>query len=412
MFFPIFSVSAFLLSFELHFSASACPALCKCYTEEVIHCNNLGLTALPEDITASATYLNQAGNLLCILSFNYFHLVPSIQTLWLNHNNLTFLYPGTFVALTDLRNLNLSANSRLTYLHAYTFQGLSNLISLDVSHCNIFEIHPLVFSHLVSLEILDVTSNKMRYIPHALSKVPNITRLSLEKNNIEAIGKNSLMFQTSLHTLNLRKNRIWVIQGEAFIHLNELRNLNLGHNNISDLPNQLIEGLIHLKTMYLEANRITAIRCPFSSLINLKKLYLNNNRIVYISRNTFSSLKELEFLHLSRNHLASIPHPLFLRLPKLRHIFLSYNSWNCDCDMGWLAQWNASYRGVLEGLHCSLAASRATKATGFSPNSSQCTLRPDETKDACEETPTNTAQRQRFSAASLVLTCTLVLFCF
>ncbi|KAJ1198541.1 hypothetical protein NDU88_002380 [Pleurodeles waltl] len=249
----------------------------------------------------------------------------------------------------------------------------------------------------------------MRYIPQAFATLPNISRLSLEKNNIEAVGRNSFASQASLRALNLRKNRIWVIQKEAFINLNKLIVLNLGHNNISDLPNQLFEGLIRLKTMHLEANRLRAIHCAFSSLPCLRKLYLNNNHVAHIARNAFASLKQLEFLHLSRNFLTSIPHPLFGRLPKLRYVFLSHNPWKCDCNMDWLTRWNASYRGVVEGLHCaSLTAVGQTAPNLLSRELLSCSAAPEETGDeACEETPWGTAHQPR--ATSLVFVVMFIL---
>ncbi|NWR12531.1 NYX protein, partial [Paradoxornis webbianus] len=125
-----------------------------------------------------------------------------------------FLTPGTFHTLSRLQELHLSRNSRLTYLHANTFRGLLNLISLDLSHCNIFEIHPLLFSHLPSLERLDLASNNMRYVPQAFRNLSSLTRLNLYLNN----------------------NQISSISDSAFLYLNKLHFLHLSRNNLSSLP--------------------------------------------------------------------------------------------------------------------------------------------------------------------------------
>ncbi|KAM4696121.1 uncharacterized protein WCC33_014857 [Rhinophrynus dorsalis] len=359
--FPIFLSGCFLVELMGEkLTNFTCPRMCHCSSEADIHCDNIGLKSLPPDIPSSAVSLNLAGNLLQILTFNTFRNTPSLEMLQINQNSLTFLYPGAFIALCNLKELNLSKNSRLTYLHAHTFKGLFNLISLDLSHCNIFEIHPLVFSHLLSLETLDLASNNVRYIPQAFRKLHNITKLSLENNHIEAIGRNSFRNQQALQILNLRRNRIWVIQNDAFNQLNKLHVLNLGHNSISHLPNQLFSGLIHLKIMYLEANKIVRINCSFNSLVNLKKLHLNNNRITHITRNAFVSLTQLQLLHLSKNNLTTIPSHLFKYMPKLSHVFLSFNPWSCDCSMAWIAHWLISYDGLIKGLHCIYALSHTT----------------------------------------------------
>ncbi|KAM9324024.1 uncharacterized protein PAF06_000009 [Gastrophryne carolinensis] len=354
------------------FSNFTCPRLCHCSSDYDIYCEKIELEDVPPDLPSAAISLNLAGNQIRILPFDVFQAVPFLQMLWLNQNSLTFLYPGAFIALNNLKELNLSKNSKLTYLHAHTFRGLTNLASLDLSHCNLFDIHPFLFSHLPSLAHLSLAFNKIHYVPQALRKLCNITRLSMENNLIEAVGKNNFKNQQALQALNLRRNRIWAIQDEAFKQLNNLSVLNLGHNSLSHLPNQLFNGLGQLRIMYLEANRIVKINCSFNRLINLKKLHLNNNRITHITRNAFSDLKQLQFLHLSKNNLTSIPHFLFSYMPKLRSVSLSFNPWNCDCSMAWIANWMVDYKGTIQGLNCVFAMSYRTTSEVFTHKGVTC----------------------------------------
>ncbi|XP_018412204.1 PREDICTED: nyctalopin-like [Nanorana parkeri] len=367
-----------------------CPSLCKCSADHDIYCNKMGIEDLPPDLPPSAVTLNLAVNQIRILHFDAFKVVPSLQMLWLNQNNLTFLYPGVFIALNNLKELNLSKNQRLTYLHAHTFRGLSSLVSLDLSHCNIFEIHPFVFTHLPSLEVLSLASNKIHYVPQALRKLHNVTRLSMENNFIEAIGKNSFKNQQALQALNLRRNQIWAIQHEAFNQLNKLSVLNLGHNSLSHLPNQLFSGLDELRIMYLEANRIVKINCSFNRLVNLKKLHLNNNLITHITRNAFSNLKQLQFLHLNKNSLTSVPSYLFLQMPNLKSVFLSFNPWSCDCSMAWIATWMVDYKGIVQGLNCVFALSYRTNSEIFTGKGVTC-FHEDITEEQCVESSTDSA---------------------
>ncbi|XP_068105667.1 nyctalopin-like [Hyperolius riggenbachi] len=372
------------------FSNFSCPSLCQCSSDYDIYCYNLGIEDLPPDLPTSAVSLNLAGNHLRILHFDAFRAVPSLQILWLNENNLTFLYPGVFIALSNLKEINLSKNPRLSYLHINTFRGLSSLASLDLSYCNIYEVHPFVFSHLPSLEVLNLASNKLHYVPQALRKLRNITRLSMENNLLEAIGKNSFKCQQSLQALNLRRNRIRAIQGEAFNQLNKLSVLNLGHNSLSHLPNQLFSGLDELRIMYLEANKIVKINCSFNRLVNLKKLHLNNNYIMQITHNAFSDLKQLQFLHLSKNSLTTLPTNLFLFMPKLKSVFLSLNPWSCDCSMAWIANWMVDYKGAIQGLNCVFAMSYRTTTEVFTHKGVSC-YPEQSTEDTCVESLVDSA---------------------
>ncbi|XP_048721466.2 uncharacterized protein LOC125643218 [Caretta caretta] len=394
MFFLIISLFTCAARIGRGVNVSTCPSVCKCSPDDTIHCNKAGLTTLPAELAASVVSLNLSNNLLRILTANTFRNLTVLRSLWLDRNNLTFLYPGTFSALSNLRELDLGWNSRLTHLHANTFRGLSSLISLDLSSCNIFEIHPLVFSYLLSLQVLDLTSNNLRYIPQAFRSLSSLTRLSLERNHIEAIGRDSLRDLKALYELNLRKNRIWRIQNDAFATLNRLGVLDLGHNRISDLPNQLFNGLIQLKTMHLEANRITRVNCSFNRLLNLRKLYLNNNHISSISHAAFSHLKKLQFLHLNKNNLRSLPKRLLAELPKLKYVFLSHNPWNCDCKMLWFPTWIATYEGAVEGMQCAFTVLHNQTLLDVFTHSEliSCSVPPGlASADRCEETDVNTA---------------------
>ncbi|XP_038271109.1 LOW QUALITY PROTEIN: nyctalopin-like [Dermochelys coriacea] len=374
-------------------NVSACPSVCKCSPDDTIHCNKAGLRALPAELAASVVSLNLSNNLLRILTANTFRNLTFLHSLWLDRNNLTFLYPGTFSVFSNLQELDLSWNSRLT-LHANTFRGLSNLINLDLSSCNIFKIHPLVFLYLLSLQVLDLTSNNLCYIPQAFRSLSSLTRLSLERNHIEAIGRDSLKDLKALYELNLWKNRIWMIQNDAFAMLNRLGVLDLGHNHISDLPNKLFNGLIQLKTMHLEASRITRVNCSFNCLLNLRKLYLNHHHISSISHTAFSNLKKLQFLHLNKNNLSSLPKHLLAELPKLKYVFLSHNPWNCDCKMLWFPTWIATYEGAVEGMQCAFTVLHNQTLLDVFTHSEliSCSIPPGlASADKCEETDVNTA---------------------
>uniref|UniRef100_A0A8D2N459 Uncharacterized protein n=1 Tax=Zonotrichia albicollis TaxID=44394 RepID=A0A8D2N459_ZONAL len=159
--------------------SNSCPSMCKCTSEETILCNRAGLKT-------NLTFLH---------------------SLWLDGNNLTFLTPGTFHALSRLQELHLSRNSRLTYLHANTFRGLLNLISLDLSH-----------------------SNRITAVDCTFRQLLNLRNLYLNNNQISSISDS------------------------AFLRLNKLHFLHLSRNNLSSLPVGLFSSLPRLRYVFLSHN--------------------------------------------------------------------------------------------------------------------------------------------------------------
>ncbi|KAM8800013.1 uncharacterized protein ACNFOS_006394 [Eudromia elegans] len=337
--------------------SARCPHACRCAPGTATRCGRAGLGAL----AASTVSLNLSHNSLRMLSPSAFGNLTSLRRLWLDGNSLTFLAPGTFEALGQLRELHLGGNGRLTALHPNAFRGLRNLTSLDLSRCNVFEIHPLLFSHLPSLRRLDLASNHMRYVPQAFGNLSELATLSLEGNHIEAVGRDSLRDLGSLQELNLRRNRIWTIQAGAFAKLLRLGVLNLGHNHIAHLPNRLFDGLIQLRTLHLEANRLTGIGCTLGQLPNLRSLYLNNNQLSSLARSAFARSAKLHLLHLSKNNLSSLPAGLLAELPRLKHLFLSRNPWRCDCSLFWTLRRPA---GSVQGLPCTFPPPGLLRADG------------------------------------------------
>uniref|UniRef100_A0A8C3NBF4 Uncharacterized protein n=1 Tax=Geospiza parvula TaxID=87175 RepID=A0A8C3NBF4_GEOPR len=167
--------------------SNSCPSMCKCTPEETILCNRAGLKTLPGEIAPSTISLNLSNNYLRILNTNTFRNLTFLHSLWLDGNNLTFLTPGTFHALSRLQELHLSRNSRLTYLHANTFRGLLNLISLDLNlylnNNQISSISNSAFLYLNKLHFLHLSRNNLSSLPVGLfSSLPRLRYVFLSHN--------------------------------------------------------------------------------------------------------------------------------------------------------------------------------------------------------------------------------------
>lgn len=98
--------------------------------------------------------------------------------------------------------------------------------------------------------------------------------------------------------------------------------LNLHGNQITDLTYGL-DHLVHLETLDISSNQISAINIPKG--LNISMLYLQNNRISILHPWAFQNITNLNELNLANNGLTHIEHNSFTGIQNLQHLNLSYN---------------------------------------------------------------------------------------
>lgn len=76
----------------------ACPVSCSCTQEKScsVLCDRSGLAELPKEFPCEASALNLDKNRLKFLSERAFGTLPSLKSLSLDHNNISFITPGAF----------------------------------------------------------------------------------------------------------------------------------------------------------------------------------------------------------------------------------------------------------------------------------------------------------------------------
>lgn len=105
----------------------------------------------------------------------------------------------------------------------------------------------------------------------------------------------------NLLELNLSHNKISFLP-DTFLLLINLSNLRLDHNEIDIIPEKFADCLYNLQDLSLNHNKIKKIPWNFNKLRQLKIVHLNNNQIDYIP-NTFGEL-HLEDMSLHNNPLS------------------------------------------------------------------------------------------------------------
>ncbi|KAG7273371.1 hypothetical protein CRUP_022914 [Coryphaenoides rupestris] len=258
--------------------------------ELILDGNNL--TKLPALLPASLVELKINDNKLSGLTPSSFKGLSKLLTLELEDNHfhdgnvspLTFRPLRKLVYLrlddnrfrgipsglpTSLQELHLSDN-KIEVVHAGMLNKTVHLRVLDLSHNRIREdrIAPRAWIHLLKLESLDLSHNKLVHVPSFLP--PGLRQLTLHHNQIE------------------------LIPGYVFGHLRPgLDSLHLSHNRLQDHgidPVSFVGLSASLAELLLDHNQLHSVPRGLLQLRNLQHLRLNNNLISYVPMNSLCDM--------------------------------------------------------------------------------------------------------------------------
>lgn len=194
------------------------------------------------------------------------------------------------------------------------------VLEFDVSNGKLTSIGKDVLQPLTSLETLDVRRNSLHSMPENICEIP-LKTLYFMRNSLTSISfheqfcakvQMNVIRQTLLY-LDLSANKLEWVPGEMF-NLISLTTLNLSHNQISDLK--------------WGKDQVTGVERGWKhGLLSLVHLNLSDNKITDLGYLpvALSGCKRLQTLQLNNNHLYHIPLELGL-LTQLNTIDLNGNS--------------------------------------------------------------------------------------
>ncbi|XP_037634665.1 slit homolog 3 protein [Sebastes umbrosus] len=227
---------------------SPCPPGCCCPRPGfLVLCESLGLSSLPRSVPLSTSALSVARNQLC----NVDHLLrpfSDLQELSLSHNLLARFPRGLPPSLESL----LLQENRITYITSGALRQLGNLTRLDLEDNRIRAIQPGALQGLNKLQVLTLKGNKLTSLP--LNLPPSLTHLDLSANCISVLDLPSLSALVNLQVLKINSNCLRSVPERAFDGLPRLRSVDLANNlwvcecDILYLYRWLLSGRLRMAT--------------------------------------------------------------------------------------------------------------------------------------------------------------------
>ncbi|XP_063792386.1 extracellular matrix protein 2-like isoform X2 [Pseudophryne corroboree] len=270
--------------------------------------NKLDDSGLSFDVFKNLTKLkrlNLDGNQLTVLPL----LPSSIQELKVNDNNLKELNRHSFRGLSNLLTLEMEGNGfHDGNVSPLTFKPLKKLIYLRLDR-NRFRAIPSGLP--ATVQELHLDSNHIEVVSEGiLNKTLNLSTIVLSKNRLQEdrIAPRAWIHLMNVESLDLSHNRL--VHVPSFLPRG-LKQLILHHNQIELIPGYVFAHMkpglefLHLSHNNLRDDSIHAVSF-FGLYKSLNELLLDNNNLQTIPRGILN-LKSLQVLRLSFNKIRYVP---------------------------------------------------------------------------------------------------------
>jgi len=234
------------------------------------------------------TFLNMSSTDLW--EFPDLQRAKKLQFLYLSNNRIHTI-PKWLSQLSDLQVLNLSNNNLIQDLPISTFP--SGLRQLIISRCGQTRFPPI--RNLTQLEVLDISRNKIPFVPRWIKHF------------------------NRLHCLNLSHNPLHLRSEMA--RLTQLHTLNLSYTKLDYLP-RWIKNLKALKSLHLDGNYFNYVPLNLRDCTQLEELHMAHTPLLAIP-SWIIRLNSLSVIDFSETHLYNVPWDhLFPLLPRLRALYV------------------------------------------------------------------------------------------
>ncbi|XP_026484422.1 leucine-rich repeat-containing protein 57-like [Vanessa tameamea] len=173
--------------------------------------------------------------------------------------------------------------------------------------------------------VLQISNHKLKEIPEEVfTLAEQLRNLDLSKNKIPYIPEDMSMFKF-LKQLNVSTNMIHILP-ESLANLKKLELLNVSFNSLTCLPSTF-SGLTNLKQIYLNNNKFKVFPKELLGLPNIEVVDLSNNKMTEIPTG-MSKFYAVEF-NVSQNEISVLSEDLY-QAPRLKILRLEENCLSLD----------------------------------------------------------------------------------
>ncbi|PWA98921.1 leucine-rich repeat protein [Artemisia annua] len=289
--------------------------------------------------------------------FQVINTLPSLAELHLKESNLLDFHPHVpCLNITSLLLLDLSSYMVTNSLMPQWIFSINSLVSLDLSLCNfngrISGSSAYSFRNLTSLKWLHVSQNNFMNSSLVLKELStgigsNLLSLDISGCDISSTTLDSLHNLTSLLSLDLASNKLTNMIPKSLGNLCNLRDINLSENKFQNISlTYLLESFLRCKSPSLESLSISSsglsghLPDQLGQLIHMKHLKFPYNDISGTIPDSIGRLSSLEVLDLTGNQLNGSLPDLIGRFSLLKRLLLSYNQFdgNLPTSLGQLSK--------------------------------------------------------------------------
>ncbi|XP_072046269.1 uncharacterized protein [Amphiura filiformis] len=257
-----------------------------------------------EERVPSLVTLELSSNLMTFLLSGTFSNVSTLQYLYLGSNRIVAIEDGAFPQ--DIRTIGLNDNS-FHFLHENPFRNLSSLRTLYLSSNEIDYIPDTAFDGLTALTTLFLSQNKIgRILVTSLEDCPLTSWLRLQQNEIAYIEDGALANLTSMSILDLSNNELTALPLGGDFHNLQVTHLYLSTNRLTSIPSNCFNNTEVYTTLTFDTNEISTIESyAFNGVTGSADWTFTNNPLRSVESYAFNDIAADDF-YMYSTALASV----------------------------------------------------------------------------------------------------------